>query len=91
MGLLPIQTVFAGEKMRTRVQGTFEGLSGSLSSLSQVPLEGYEIHMGVTTPVEGTPDSPLNLLENRLYRWFTTWTPPAWGLIFMAFSTIRNS
>ena len=39
MGLLPIQTVFAGEKMRTRVQGTFEGLSGSLSSLSQVPLE----------------------------------------------------
>ena len=48
MGLLPIQTVFAGEKMRTRVQGTFEGLSGSLSSLSQVPLEGYEIHMGVT-------------------------------------------
>ena len=52
MGLLPIQTVFAGEKMRTRVQGTFEGLSGSLSSLSQVPLEGYEIHMGVTTYTE---------------------------------------
>lgn len=38
--------------MRTRVQGTFEGLSGSLSSLSQVPLEGYEIHMGVTTYTE---------------------------------------
>ena len=52
MGLLPIQTVFAGEKMRNRVQGTFEGLSGSLSSLSQVPLEGYEIHMGVTTYTE---------------------------------------
>ncbi len=27
-------------------------------------MQGYEIHMGVTTPVEGTPDSPLNLLEN---------------------------
>ncbi len=47
MGLLPIQTVFAGEKMRTRVQGTFAGLSGILCSLSKLPLEGLEIHMGV--------------------------------------------
>ena len=47
MGLLPIRHLFAGEKT-DRVQGRFEGLSGSLSSLSQVPLEGYEIHMGVT-------------------------------------------
>ena len=49
MGLLPIQTVFAGEKTRTRVQGRFEGLTGPLQDLSQIPLEGYEIHMGVTT------------------------------------------
>lgn len=52
IGLLPIQTVFAEEKTRTRVQGTFEGLTGSLSALSQIPLEGYEIHMGMTTYTE---------------------------------------
>ena len=39
-------------------------MPGTFAALSGVSLEGYEIHMGVTTPVEGTPDSPLNLLEN---------------------------
>ena len=55
--------MFAGEKMRTRVQGTFEGLSGSLSSLSQVPLEGYEIHMGKTTRLHGA--SPILTLTTE--------------------------
>ena len=53
MGLLPIDTVFEGEKTRTRVSGCFEGLSGVLQSLNGVAIEGYEIHMGATTRKEG--------------------------------------
>lgn len=49
MGLLPMDTVFADSKTRTRVQGQFCQLEGTLESLSNVELEGYEIHMGVST------------------------------------------
>ncbi len=54
MGLIPMDTVFADGKTRTRVTGKFETVHGDLSLLSQVELEGYEIHMGVTTLKEGT-------------------------------------
>lgn len=54
MGLLPMDTVFAGNKTRTRVRGSFGRVEGLLSGLTGVPLEGYEIHMGVTTLSEGT-------------------------------------
>lgn len=46
MGLLPIDTVFAKEKTRTRVKGKFARLQGILEGLSDTQLEGYEIHMG---------------------------------------------
>ena len=46
MGLLPIQTVFTGQKTRTRVSGTFGVVEGPLAPLSHQPFEGYEIHMG---------------------------------------------
>ncbi|MDO4622999.1 MAG: cobyric acid synthase [Eubacteriales bacterium] len=52
MGLIPMDTVFAGEKTRTRVQGTFGKVEGILADLSGTELEGYEIHMGVTTLAE---------------------------------------
>lgn len=48
IGLLPMDTLFAGEKTRTRVCGKFGKLEGTLAGLSHLPLEGYEIHMGVT-------------------------------------------
>ncbi len=48
LGLLPVSTVFAGKKTRTRVNGTLPQLGGIFSSLSGQPYEGYEIHMGVT-------------------------------------------
>lgn len=48
IGLLPMDTLFGGEKTRTRVQGTFGKLEGPLAGLSHVSLEGYEIHMGVS-------------------------------------------
>lgn len=54
MGLLPMNTVFAGEKTRTRVSGHFDHTEGILSGLTGVEIEGYEIHMGISTLSEGT-------------------------------------
>lgn len=62
MGLLPMDTVFAGDKTRTRVEGTFSGVEGMLSSLNGVELEGYEIHMGVSQLKEGA--KPLTRIRN---------------------------
>lgn len=53
MGLLPMDTVFRGAKTRTRVEGSFPKVEGALKGLTGVKLEGYEIHMGVTTLKEG--------------------------------------
>ena len=48
MGLLPMDTVFAKKKTRTRVEGSFGQLTGAFAKLSDTALEGYEIHMGET-------------------------------------------
>lgn len=49
MSLLPMQTVFEKQKTRTQVSGRFGQVTGVLSDLSGIPLEGYEIHMGTTS------------------------------------------
>ncbi|MGN0321729.1 MAG: cobyric acid synthase [Oliverpabstia sp.] len=54
MGLLPMDTVFASEKTRTRVSGVFQNVAGDLQEISGTVLEGYEIHMGVSTLREGS-------------------------------------
>ena len=58
MGLLPMDTVFRGEKVQTQTKGTFAGIEGLLSPLNGVGYEGYEIHMGRSAeplpPVLGT-------------------------------------
>ena len=46
MELLPMDTVFRGEKVQTQTRGTFGGLEGLLSPLNGMAYEGYEIHMG---------------------------------------------
>ncbi len=46
MGLLPMDTIFAEQKTRTRVEGSFAAMSGIWEPLSHKNLEGYEIHMG---------------------------------------------
>lgn len=48
MGLLAAKTVFAGQKVRTRVAGTFTKVQGVLGKLQGISFEGYEIHMGET-------------------------------------------
>ena len=54
LGLLPSETVFQGEKTRTRVTGTFQTLQGIFAPLGGISFEGYEIHMG-RTQRDGAP------------------------------------
>ena len=63
MGLLPIDTVFEGEKTRTRVSGNFRDLGGDLAGLSGTAVEGYEIHMGTSMLKEGA--RPLAQIRNH--------------------------
>lgn len=60
IGLLPGRTVFEKEKTRTRVAGKFRSPEGIFSSLRDLPLEGYEIHMGATA-AKGV--SPLTTIQ----------------------------
>ncbi len=54
MGLLPAKTVFEKEKTRTQIKGRFlPDISGIFENLSQVEIEGYEIHMGQTEILDG--------------------------------------
>jgi adenosylcobyric acid synthase len=58
LSLLDIETVFWGEKTRTRVSGQVCHAEGIFAPLTHQPLSGYEIHMGQTTSRE-TPFSQL--------------------------------
>ena len=49
MDLLPIETVFAGQKTRTRVTGRVGTQDGFFSCIADAEFDGYEIHMGVGT------------------------------------------
>ena len=53
MGLLHGETVFYGEKSRTRVTGVVEGATGLFAGLNGAAFTGYEIHMGRTTGAIG--------------------------------------
>ncbi|MEW5958190.1 MAG: cobyric acid synthase [Chloroflexota bacterium] len=46
LGLLPIETVFAGDKRTVQVQATVQAPAGPLAQLQGTPIRGYEIHMG---------------------------------------------
>lgn len=56
LGLLPISTRIEGEKVTRQVKFSFLDKKEECS--------GYEIHMGVTIPADGTEPSPLNLLAD---------------------------
>lgn len=46
LGLLPMDTVFHGQKVQTQVSGVFQGIGGILHELNGMAYTGYEIHMG---------------------------------------------
>ena len=46
LNLLPMDTVFHGEKVQTQTTGTFSDVEGMLAGLNGLSYEGYEIHMG---------------------------------------------
>lgn len=48
MGLLPVETVFAPHKTRTRVTARIAVPEGVFAALAGLTAEGYEIHMGQT-------------------------------------------
>lgn len=57
LGLLPVSTQMQGEKVTRQVKFRFQG--------SEALCEGYEIHMGATSPLDGaTTPSPLNRFED---------------------------
>lgn len=64
IGLLPMKTIFSSKKERTQVKGRFVDLEGAFKKLSNVPLEGYEIHMGKSILSENI--KPLTKLETCL-------------------------
>ena len=46
LGLLPIETIFAGDKQTVQVQATLRAGVGPFADLAGTPIRGYEIHMG---------------------------------------------
>lgn len=58
MDLLPVNTVYGDEKIKTRVTGSFAQVSGILESLSGQLIEGYEIHMGRSERCRATVQNP---------------------------------
>ncbi len=54
MGLLDVDTVFSDEKKTKQVSGRFSDIGGIFSSLSNMKINGYEIHMG-ESKAHGTP------------------------------------
>ena len=52
LGLLPIETVFAGDKQTVQVQATLHAEVGPFAGLAGAPIRGYEIHMGRSRPLD---------------------------------------
>lgn len=55
LGLLPIETVFAGDKRTVQIQATLQAPLGPLAALRGTPIRGYEIHMGRSRSLDSTP------------------------------------
>lgn len=63
LGLLPVTTRLTGEKVTRQVR--FRLSENVHPTTENSPsMEGYEIHMGATVPVEGVSASPLTLMES---------------------------
>jgi adenosylcobyric acid synthase len=54
LDLLPVETVFAGDKRTVQVQATLQAETGPLTALRGTPIHGYEIHMGRSQALDAT-------------------------------------
>jgi adenosylcobyric acid synthase len=54
LGLLPIQTTFAGDKHTVQVRATLQAPQGPFAALQGTLIHGYEIHMGRSEPTGAT-------------------------------------
>lgn len=62
LGLLPMDTVFGEEKVRSQVKGEILPIEGVLKKLSCAAVTGYEIHMGHTALHPGV--TPFALVKD---------------------------
>ena len=60
LGLLPVDTVFEPVKETHRVRGVVSATPGLLARAANAAIEGYEIHMGSSTPV-GSVAQPFRI------------------------------
>lgn len=65
LSLLPINTVFAKEKVRKQNSGTLNKVAGMLSGLSGKTYQGYEIHMGESTWSSKVEEEKNNCFSNK--------------------------
>ncbi|MCR5670471.1 MAG: cobyric acid synthase [Butyrivibrio sp.] len=56
LSLLPVDTVLEKEKVQSLYAGKVTDCEGILDELKNVAVEGYEIHMGKTTPFEAVKE-----------------------------------
>lgn len=59
LGLLPVGTTLEPQKVVRLTQGRIAATAGMLSGLTGLLVEGYEIHLGRTTPLDGAEPQPL--------------------------------
>jgi adenosylcobyric acid synthase len=57
--LLPVGTTLQPEKVVRQTQGRVVATNGILSAITGYRVEGYEIHVGRTAPLDGADPSPL--------------------------------
>ena len=67
MGLLPLETLFQGEKVQTQTNGVFSGVAGLLSELNGKRYAGYEIHMGRSEEARGALFSMGNVYGSYVH------------------------
>ena len=65
MGLLDTETVLEKEKTRTQTRGYINSLDGIFSEITNLPYEGYEIHVGKTTGMSDKEKVIIN--SNNVY------------------------